>query len=68
MKPALKILILEDSIIDADLIQRLLKKEKIHFECSVAMDKESFEKLLMNSRLMLFFLIIRYRNSMRPKP
>jgi PAS domain S-box-containing protein len=47
MKSALKILILEDSITDAELIQRVLKKEKLHFEAQLAIDKESFLKALV---------------------
>ena len=46
MESSLKILILEDSIPDAMLIQRLLKKEKMHCEFNLAMDKKSFLKAL----------------------
>ncbi len=46
MKPNLKILILEDSSTDAELIQRLLDKEKMNAEFHVAMDKKSFLKAL----------------------
>jgi two-component system sensor histidine kinase UhpB len=38
----LKILILEDSIEDADLMQRLLVKEKMNCEFRLAMDKNTF--------------------------
>jgi PAS domain S-box-containing protein len=46
MKTALKILILEDSASDAELIQRLLKKEKTNYEFNLAMSKEKFLKAL----------------------
>jgi len=46
MQPALKILILEDSVSDAELIQRLLKKENMHAEFKLAMDKPSFQLAL----------------------
>jgi PAS domain S-box-containing protein len=46
MKTPLKILILEDSTSDAELVQRLLKKEKLHYEFNVAMSKESFLRAL----------------------
>jgi len=46
MKTILKILILEDSISDVGLIQQLLKKEEMHCEFSVAMNKKDFTKNL----------------------
>jgi two-component system sensor histidine kinase UhpB len=46
MKTVLKILILEDSISDVGLIQRLLKKEEMQCEFSVAMTKKDFTKNL----------------------
>jgi PAS domain S-box-containing protein len=46
MTTVFKILILEDSTTDAELIQRLLKKGKPKWEFSVAMNKESFLKAL----------------------
>ena len=42
MEPALKILILEDSISDTDLIIRLLKKEDLHSEFRLAMNRTDF--------------------------
>ncbi|HMI60149.1 MAG TPA: response regulator [Puia sp.] len=42
MEPALKILILEDSITDTDLIIRLLKKEDLHSEFRLAMNRRDF--------------------------
>ncbi len=46
MATDLKILLLEDSPSDAELIQRFLKKEKAHYEFRLAMTKESFLKAL----------------------
>lgn len=46
MKTNLKILILEDSATDTELIQRLLKKEKMNCEFCLAMNKSSFLKAL----------------------
>ncbi len=46
MKPPLKILILEDSISDAEFIQRLLKKEMEDCEFYLAMDKKNFLQAL----------------------
>jgi PAS domain S-box-containing protein len=40
--PALKVLILEDSITDAELIKRLLNKELKQMDFRIAMDKKSF--------------------------
>lgn len=42
MKPPLKILLLEDNSADAEIIQRLLKKEKMHCEFRLAMNKKDF--------------------------
>src|SRR5882724_6204035 len=42
MTEPLKILILEDSRNDAELIQRLLRKEKLHCEFSVVMTREAY--------------------------
>jgi two-component system, NarL family, sensor histidine kinase NreB len=42
MTSNLKILMLEDSAADAELIQRILKKEKKNYDFYVAMDKKSF--------------------------
>jgi signal transduction histidine kinase len=42
MKPRLKILILEDSPNDADLIQRLLRRRKMECEYHVAVDRKTF--------------------------
>lgn len=46
MKRTIKVLILEDSIIDAELIQRSLLKEKTPWEFSIAMNKENFLRSL----------------------
>ena len=46
MTNILKILILEDNPDDAEIIQRLLKKEKIKAEFSVTMTREGFEDAL----------------------
>ena len=46
METVLKVLMLEDSIDDAELIQRLLKKEKIDCEFYLAMDKGNFLRAL----------------------
>ena len=42
MKQHLKILLFEHSRNDAEIIKRLLSKEKMHCEFSLAMDKKSF--------------------------
>jgi len=42
MKQALKILLLEDSKPDAEIIQRQLLKEKMFFECRLVTDKKEF--------------------------
>ena len=42
MKKALKILMLEDSIDDVEMIQRLLKKELLHCEFFVTMTREGY--------------------------
>jgi DNA-binding NtrC family response regulator len=42
MGTPLKILMLEDSPVDADIVQRLLIKENMDFEFSLALDKDSF--------------------------
>ena len=42
MERPLKILLLEDSATDAELIKRLLLKQKMNCEFHLAMDKESF--------------------------
>jgi len=42
MNEPLKILMLEDSSTDAEIVQRLLKKEKLNFESCLAMNKENF--------------------------
>jgi PleD family two-component response regulator len=39
---SLKILILEDNITDAEIVKRLLQKEKPNCEFSLAMDKEAY--------------------------
>jgi len=46
MKDSLKILILEDSHTDAEIVKRLLIKEKSPCEFSLAMDKESYVQAL----------------------
>jgi len=46
MKTALKVLMLEDSREDAEIIQRLLKKEKMDCDFYLAMDKGIFLKAL----------------------
>ncbi|HMK05378.1 MAG TPA: response regulator [Ferruginibacter sp.] len=46
MKGKLKILILEDNPTDAEIVQRVLKKEKIHFESTVVMTSDAFLKAL----------------------
>lgn len=46
MKLPLKILLLEDSPTDAEIIQRLLRKEKMHCEFRLVMDKKEFIKAL----------------------
>ena len=46
MKKVLKILLLEDSAEDAEMIQRLLAKEDNNFECNLAMNKGQFLKAL----------------------
>lgn len=46
MEPTLKILILEDSISDADFIQRLLAKEPYQCTFSVAMNKKDYVQAL----------------------
>src|SRR6185503_1138876 len=42
MTPPLKILMLEDSIADAKMVQELLRKTKLHCEFSLAKDKEAY--------------------------
>lgn len=42
MSNKLRILLLEDSPTDAELIQRMLRKQNIAAECSVVMDKQNF--------------------------
>jgi PAS domain S-box-containing protein len=42
MSNPLKILMLEDSAADAEIVQQLLKKKKPHYEFSLAMDKETY--------------------------
>lgn len=46
MERPLKILLLEDSSIDAEIIKRLLLKEKLHCEIRLVMDKKEFIKAL----------------------
>jgi len=46
MKELLKILILEDSEADAEIVQRLLQREKLHCEFSVAANKETYMQAL----------------------
>lgn len=46
MTEPLKILMLEDSVTDADIVQRLLAKEKMDFEFSLALNKDSFLQAL----------------------
>lgn len=46
MNRPLKILLLEDSSIDSEIIQRLLRKEKVNCECNLVMNKEDFLKAL----------------------
>jgi PAS domain S-box-containing protein len=46
MEKPLKILLLEDSDADAEIIQRLLLKEKMHCEFSLATNKKNFLKTL----------------------
>jgi len=46
MERPLKILLLEDSSTDAEIIQRLLLKEKLHCELRLVMDKKGFIKAL----------------------
>ncbi len=42
MKKLLKILIVEDNLLDSELIENLLKKEKLHFESLVVSNREMF--------------------------
>lgn len=42
MKHPLRILLLEDSLTDAEMIERLLKNEKINYECRLVMNKKNF--------------------------
>lgn len=49
MKGEMKILMLEDSPVDAEIIQRLLKKEFPHTRFSVVKDKEEFDRSLNQS-------------------
>jgi two-component system sensor histidine kinase UhpB len=46
METSLKVLILEDSVADADLIKRFIKKENKDAEFYIALDKESFIQAL----------------------
>ena len=46
MKPELKILILEDELLDAELIQRFIKKNGIQFIADIASNKEEFLKCI----------------------
>lgn len=46
MPNTVKILMLEDSSIDAELIQRMLKKEGMNCEFFLAMNRESFLRIL----------------------
>ena len=46
MERPLKILLLEDSSIDAEIIKRLLLKEKLRCELRLVMDKKEFIKAL----------------------
>ena len=46
MKTALKILMLEDSAEDAEIIQRLLLKDKMNCEFCLVMDKRNYMKAL----------------------
>jgi PAS domain S-box-containing protein len=46
MKPPLKILLLEDDRSDAEIIQRLLLREKMHCEFRLAMNKNDFLQAL----------------------
>ncbi|HEV7620172.1 MAG TPA: ATP-binding protein [Flavisolibacter sp.] len=48
MKANLKILILEDNLIDADLIQRQLKKSGLSFTSEIAQTRKKFESALQN--------------------
>lgn len=46
MSVPLKILMLEDSATDAEIVQRLLRKEQLHFEFRLSMSKEDFVQAL----------------------
>ena len=46
MEQHLKILLLEDSIADAELIKRTLNRENMHIDFHLAMDKKSFVQAL----------------------
>jgi PAS domain S-box-containing protein len=46
MKQPLKILLLEDSLTDAEIVERLLKKQDSPFTCRLSVDKTSFLKEL----------------------
>lgn len=46
MTGSLKILMLEDSATDAEIVQRLLRKEQLDFEFWLSMDKEDFIQAL----------------------
>ncbi len=46
MKHTLKILLLEDSRTDAEILQRLLQKEKMDYELQLVMNKKNFLKAL----------------------
>src|SRR5258705_13180124 len=46
MKESLKILMLEDNTIDAEIIQQLLVKEKLNCEFRLAIDKDTYLQAL----------------------
>lgn len=48
MLRSLKILLLEDNPVDAEIVQRLLQKQEQHFEFDLAMDKAGFLRSLDN--------------------
>ena len=66
--PPLKILMLEDNHADAEMVQRLLKKEKLYFEFRLVMNKDAFLLALDEFQPDIILSDILYRNSMQLKP